>query len=181
MEALAGVSKQGIRERIWDYMESHDLADFPRPVHHRIPNFKGASRAAEHFPHLHAFSVARTIKVNPDAPQRNVRFLVLESKKTLLVPTPRLRTGLFNKITPPPGATKDILRKCATSQSYRRDWEAEKYPLKKSKCNSKQSERRWRKKMEGYGGWGSFSAPVVLFKRQTVAPGIGVISMKIHL
>ncbi|CAO2609707.1 Methenyltetrahydrofolate synthase domain-containing protein [Lemmus lemmus] len=100
-------------------MESHDLADFPRPVHHRIPNFKGASRAAEHFPHLHAFSVARTIKVNPDAPQRNARFLVLESKKTLLVPTPRLRTGLFNKITPPPGATKDILRKCATSQGVR--------------------------------------------------------------
>ncbi|XP_050021254.1 methenyltetrahydrofolate synthase domain-containing protein isoform X2 [Alexandromys fortis] len=119
MEALAGVSKQGIRERIWDYMESRDLADFPRPVHHRIPNFKGASRAAEHFPHLHAFRVARTIKVNPDAPQRNARFLVLESKKTLLVPTPRLRTGLFNKITPPPGATKDILRKCATSQGVR--------------------------------------------------------------
>ncbi|XP_055477106.1 methenyltetrahydrofolate synthase domain-containing protein isoform X2 [Psammomys obesus] len=114
-----GVSKQSIRERIWDYMESHDLADFPRPVHHRIPNFKGASRAAERFPQLHAFSVARTIKVNPDAPQRNARFLVLESRKTLLVPTPRLRTGLFNKITPPPGATKDILRKCATSQGVR--------------------------------------------------------------
>uniref|UniRef100_A0A8C6F114 Methenyltetrahydrofolate synthase domain-containing protein n=1 Tax=Monodon monoceros TaxID=40151 RepID=A0A8C6F114_MONMO len=72
------VSKQDIREQIWDYMEARNLADFPRPVHHRIPNFK--------------------------------------SKKTLLVPTPRLRTGLFNKITPPPGATKDILRKCATSQ-----------------------------------------------------------------
>ncbi|XP_032140510.1 methenyltetrahydrofolate synthase domain-containing protein isoform X3 [Sapajus apella] len=76
-----GVSKQDIREHIWDYMESQNLADFPRPVHHRIPNFK--------------------------------------NKKTLLVPTPRLRTGLFNKITPPPGATKDILRKCATSQGVR--------------------------------------------------------------
>ncbi|XP_016879060.1 methenyltetrahydrofolate synthase domain-containing protein isoform X1 [Homo sapiens] len=76
-----GVSKQDIREQIWGYMESQNLADFPRPVHHRIPNFK--------------------------------------SKKTLLVPTPRLRTGLFNKITPPPGATKDILRKCATSQGVR--------------------------------------------------------------
>lgn len=36
----AGISKQDIRERIWDYMESENLADFPRPVHHRIPNFK---------------------------------------------------------------------------------------------------------------------------------------------
>nr|XP_044991106.1 methenyltetrahydrofolate synthase domain-containing protein isoform X4 [Jaculus jaculus] len=119
MEPRAGMSKQDIRERIWDYMESHNIADFPRPVHHRIPNFKGAPRAAEHLPRLQAFSLARTIKVNPDAPQRNARFLVLESKKTLLVPTPRLRTGLFNRITPPPGATKDILRKCATSQGVR--------------------------------------------------------------
>lgn len=35
-----GVSKQDIREQIWDYMEARNLADFPRPVHHRIPNFK---------------------------------------------------------------------------------------------------------------------------------------------
>nr|XP_007992464.2 methenyltetrahydrofolate synthase domain-containing protein isoform X2 [Chlorocebus sabaeus] len=114
-----GVSKQDIREQIWDHMESQNLADFPRPVHHRIPNFKGASPAAEQLPRLQAFKTARTIKVNPDAPQKNARFFVLESKKTLLVPTPRLRTGLFNKITPPPGATKDILRKCATSQGVR--------------------------------------------------------------
>ncbi|XP_032012151.1 methenyltetrahydrofolate synthase domain-containing protein isoform X2 [Hylobates moloch] len=114
-----GVSKQDIREQIWDYMESQNLADFPRPVHHRIPNFKGASHAAEQIPRLQAFRTARTIKVNPDAPQKSARFFVLESKKTLLVPTPRLRTGLFNKITPPPGATKDILRKCATSQGVR--------------------------------------------------------------
>ncbi|XP_027948077.1 methenyltetrahydrofolate synthase domain-containing protein isoform X2 [Eumetopias jubatus] len=119
MELKTGVSKQDIREQIWDYMESQNLADFPRPVHHRIPNFKGASHAAEHFPRLQAFKMARTIKVNPDAPQTNARFFVLDSKKTLLVPTPRLRTGLFNKITPPPGATKDILRKCATSQGVR--------------------------------------------------------------
>ncbi|XP_047566950.1 methenyltetrahydrofolate synthase domain-containing protein isoform X3 [Lutra lutra] len=78
---VTGVSKQDVRQQIWDYMESQNLADFPRPVHHRIPNFK--------------------------------------SKKTLLVPTPRLRTGLFNKITPPPGATKDLLRTCATSQGVR--------------------------------------------------------------
>ncbi|XP_059941587.1 methenyltetrahydrofolate synthase domain-containing protein isoform X1 [Mesoplodon densirostris] len=119
MELRAGVSKEDIRGQIWDYMEARNLADFPRPVHHRIPNFKGASQAAEHFPRLQAFKMARTIKVNPDAPQKNARFFVLNSKKTLLVPTPRLRTGLFNKITPPPGATKDILRKCATSQGVR--------------------------------------------------------------
>ncbi|KAG8508367.1 Methenyltetrahydrofolate synthase domain-containing protein, partial [Galemys pyrenaicus] len=151
---VTGVSKQDIRERIWDYMESQNIADFPRPVHNRIPNFKGAPRAADRLPRLQAFRTARTIKVNPDAPQKHARFLVLDgshlagqnlrglevfsrsqevkvdpdkplegvrllalqSKKTLLVPTPRLRTGLFNRIAPPPGATKDTLRKCATSQ-----------------------------------------------------------------
>uniref|UniRef100_A0A8D2Q5T6 Uncharacterized protein n=1 Tax=Varanus komodoensis TaxID=61221 RepID=A0A8D2Q5T6_VARKO len=77
-EPRVGVSKWDIRHKIWDYMEANNLADFPRPVHHRIPNFK--------------------------------------ARKTLLVPTPRLRTGLFNRIVPPPGATKEILRKCATSQ-----------------------------------------------------------------
>lgn len=41
---------------------------------------------------------------------------VPQARKTLLVPTPRLRSGLFNKIVPPPGATKETLRICATSQ-----------------------------------------------------------------
>ncbi|XP_075796076.1 methenyltetrahydrofolate synthase domain-containing protein isoform X4 [Pelodiscus sinensis] len=115
----AGVSKWDIREKIWDYMEANNLADFPRPVHHRIPNFKGASQAATGLPDLQAFKTAKTIKVNPDAPQRTARFLTLEARKTLLVPTPRLRTGLFNKIVPPPGATKEILRICSTSQGVK--------------------------------------------------------------
>ncbi|XP_042708045.2 methenyltetrahydrofolate synthase domain-containing protein isoform X6 [Chrysemys picta bellii] len=100
-------------------MEANNLADFPRPVHHRIPNFKGASHAASRLPGLQEFKTAKTIKINPDAPQKTARFLTLEARKTLLVPTPRLRTGLFNKIVPPPGATKEILRICATSQGIK--------------------------------------------------------------
>ncbi|XP_034644568.1 methenyltetrahydrofolate synthase domain-containing protein isoform X2 [Trachemys scripta elegans] len=115
----AGVSKWDIRMKIWDYMEANNLADFPRPVHHRIPNFKGASHAASRLPGLQEFKTAKTIKINPDAPQKTARFLTLEARKTLLVPTPRLRTGLFNKIVPPPGATKEILRICATSQGVK--------------------------------------------------------------
>ncbi|XP_008048504.1 methenyltetrahydrofolate synthase domain-containing protein isoform X1 [Carlito syrichta] len=119
MEPRAGVSKQDIRERIWDYMESENLADFPRPVHHRIPNFKGSYLACQNIKDLEVFARTQEVKVDPDKPLEGVRLLALQSKKTLLVPTPRLRTGLFNKITPPPGATKDILRKCATSQGVR--------------------------------------------------------------
>uniref|UniRef100_A0A4W6C2R8 Methenyltetrahydrofolate synthetase domain containing n=1 Tax=Lates calcarifer TaxID=8187 RepID=A0A4W6C2R8_LATCA len=73
-----GASKWDIRQKVWDYIEEKNLANFPRPVHNRIPNFK--------------------------------------AQKTLLVPTPRLRTGLFNKITPPQGASKEQLRVCSSSQ-----------------------------------------------------------------
>uniref|UniRef100_A0A8C0WUB6 Methenyltetrahydrofolate synthase domain-containing protein n=1 Tax=Castor canadensis TaxID=51338 RepID=A0A8C0WUB6_CASCN len=119
MEPRAGVSKQDIRERIWDYMESQNLADFPRPVHHRIPNFKGSYLACQRIKDLQVFARTQEVKVDPDKPLEGARLLALQSQKTLLVPTPRLRTGLFNKIIPPPGATKDILRKCATSQGVR--------------------------------------------------------------
>lgn len=36
-----------IRKRIWDMMEARNIAQNPRPVHHRIPNFVGASAAAD--------------------------------------------------------------------------------------------------------------------------------------
>lgn len=41
--------------------------------------------------------------------------LCLQARKNLLVPTPRLRTGLFNKIMPPEDANKEMLRKCSTA------------------------------------------------------------------
>uniref|UniRef100_A0A8C8VG27 Methenyltetrahydrofolate synthase domain-containing protein n=1 Tax=Pelusios castaneus TaxID=367368 RepID=A0A8C8VG27_9SAUR len=115
----AGVSKWSIREKIWDYMETNNLADFPRPVHHRIPNFKGSREACHAIRDLDMFCRASEVKVDPDKPLEGVRLVTLQARKTLLVPTPRLRTGLFNKITPPPGATKEILRICATSQGVK--------------------------------------------------------------
>ncbi|KAM4613966.1 LOW QUALITY PROTEIN: methenyltetrahydrofolate synthase domain-containing protein [Discoglossus pictus] len=161
-----GCSKEDIRQKVWDYMEKNNLADFPRPVHHRIPNFKGATQACQKLPSLQEFKEAKTIKINPDTPQKSARFLTLEvsalslsvqgsrqacqrikdlevftrtqevkvdpdkplegvrlaalqANKTLLVPTPRLRTGLFNKITPPPAASKEVLRVCSTSQGVK--------------------------------------------------------------
>lgn len=35
-----------IRKRVWDLMEALNIAQNPRPVHHRIPNFVGAQAAA---------------------------------------------------------------------------------------------------------------------------------------
>ncbi|XP_019391509.1 PREDICTED: methenyltetrahydrofolate synthase domain-containing protein isoform X1 [Crocodylus porosus] len=112
-------SKQSIRERIWAYLEASGLAEFPRPVHHRIPNFKGSHQACQAIKELEIFNRTRELKVDPDKPLEGVRLAALQARKTLLVPTPRLRTGLFNQIVPPPGATKEILRKCATSQGVK--------------------------------------------------------------
>lgn len=44
---------------------------------------------------LPEFEAARVVKVNPDAPQRMIRYAVLKAGKTLLTPTPRLREGFL--------------------------------------------------------------------------------------
>ncbi|NXC12297.1 MTHSD protein, partial [Corythaeola cristata] len=114
-----GASKWDVRQKVWDHLEGSGLAEFPRPVHRRIPNFKGSHQACCSIKELDVFNRAREIKVDPDKPLEGVRLAALQARKTLLVPTPRLRTGLFNKIVPPSGATKEILRICATSQGVK--------------------------------------------------------------
>ncbi|NXS59746.1 MTHSD protein, partial [Brachypteracias leptosomus] len=113
------VSKWDVREKVWDYLEKSGLADFPRPVHGRIPNFKGSHQACCSIKELDVFNRAREVKVDPDKPLEGARLAALQARKTLLVPTPRLRTGLFNRIVPPSGATKEVLRICATSQGVK--------------------------------------------------------------
>ncbi|KAL7553830.1 hypothetical protein ACHAWF_017175 [Thalassiosira exigua] len=74
--------KWKIRKAVWDYLEEKDLAQFPRPVHHRIPNFVGSDAVAERMATLPEFQSAGMVKVNPDTPQRR----------------PRLRTGFFSTL-----------------------------------------------------------------------------------
>lgn len=92
--------KWDLRKKVWNFLEDNDLADFPRPVHHRIPNFKGSGRAGERLAELPEFINAKVVKVNPDTPQKSVRVAALRSEKTLYVPQPRLRTGFFSRIQP---------------------------------------------------------------------------------
>ncbi|KAH7525094.1 hypothetical protein FEM48_Zijuj06G0188600 [Ziziphus jujuba var. spinosa] len=103
-----------IRKRIWDLMEAQNIAQNPRPVHHRIPNFVGASAAADNFAGLEVFRVAQCVKVNPDSPQKQVRFLTLSEGKQLLTPQPRLRTGFFS-ILQPGTLTPSTIREACTS------------------------------------------------------------------
>ncbi|CAI5978552.1 unnamed protein product [Closterium sp. NIES-65] len=41
-----GAWKWAVRKGVWDELEARDVARPPRPVHHRIPNFDGADKAA---------------------------------------------------------------------------------------------------------------------------------------
>ena len=67
------ITKQDIRIKVWDYLEQKNLANFPRPVHNRIPNFQGASQAGLSLSKLTEFQEAKVVKVNPDKPQEEVR------------------------------------------------------------------------------------------------------------
>ena len=74
--------KWDLRKQVWNYLEDNNLADFPRPVHHRIPNFKGSAKAGERLAELPEFINAKVVKVNPDTPQKSVRVATLRSEKS---------------------------------------------------------------------------------------------------
>lgn len=89
------LSKCEIRKKVWSLLEETNIATFPRPVMGRIPNFKGAEKAAEKLASTPEFQRAKFIKVNPDSPQRYVRELALRQGKIVLVPTPRLKGDFY--------------------------------------------------------------------------------------
>jgi 5-formyltetrahydrofolate cyclo-ligase len=91
----ASQAKAAVRQHVWKLLEERKLARFPRPIRGRIPNFAGSEEAARRLAALPEFEAASVVKVNPDAPQRMVRYAALKAGKTLLTPTPRLRAGFI--------------------------------------------------------------------------------------
>lgn len=101
------MTKQQLRERIWDHLEAEDIARFPFPPHDRIPNFAGAEAAADRLAQTEEWRQAGAIKANPDAPQLPVRRRALREGKTVYMAVPRLRDEKpFYELDPaeiPPG------------------------------------------------------------------------------
>ena len=85
------MTKQEIRERVWDALEDSGVARFPFPPHGRIPNFEDSADAAVRLTDTDAWRAAETVKANPDAPQLPVRRAALRAGKTLYMAVPRLR------------------------------------------------------------------------------------------
>jgi 5-formyltetrahydrofolate cyclo-ligase len=84
--------KENIRKRVWSLLTERGVASFPPPWG-RIPNFRGAEKAATLLRELKIYKEARVVSVNPDSPQRPIREMVLRDGKILLMGTPRLRKG----------------------------------------------------------------------------------------
>jgi len=85
------MDKQTIRETVWDALEEGGIARFPFPPHDRIPNFEGASEAAQRLTETAVWDAAETVKANPDSPQLPVRRAALRAGKTVYMAVPRLR------------------------------------------------------------------------------------------
>ena len=85
------MTKDDLRERIWDHLEREGLARFPFPPHGRIPNFENHREAAERLADTETWQQASTLKCNPDAPQLPIRRRALRDGKTIYMAVPRLR------------------------------------------------------------------------------------------
>jgi len=85
--------KMVLRKKIWKMMEKKNIARFPLPPYHRIPNFEGSDRAAEKVREIEEYQTAHVIVSNPDYAQQKVRELILRDNKILIMASPRLKHG----------------------------------------------------------------------------------------
>src|SRR3989442_14728987 len=108
------VTKQEIREHVWQTLEQHHVGRFPG-TRGRIPNFVGAERAADRLCELDVWKRAKVLKCNPDSPLRPVRLRALREGKTVYGRPPITGIGLLYRT-----ATFGAGQACDTGQFYRR-------------------------------------------------------------
>jgi len=82
-------AKADLRKEIWSVLADEGAARFPG-AEGRIPNFAGASEAAELLGSIDPWDAARTLKANPDYPQLPVRQRALEDGKIVYMAVPQL-------------------------------------------------------------------------------------------
>ncbi len=63
LPAAPAMTKQSVRQRVWEFLERNDVAAFPRPVYNRIPNFRGAAAAGAAIADIQEFEEARVVMV----------------------------------------------------------------------------------------------------------------------
>jgi 5-formyltetrahydrofolate cyclo-ligase len=119
VESRGPADKQRFREEVWARLEKSGEALFPG-ARGRIPNFRGAATAADRLAETPEWRRARTVKCNPDAPQRPVRLRALREGKTVYMAVPRLRDKkCFWKLDPRKIAPTDIAAAATISGASR--------------------------------------------------------------
>lgn len=83
-------TKDRIRKDVWSLLQKERVARFPG-TRGRIPNFIGAEISAQLLCESPLWKRAKTIKINPDSPQRPIRQRALEDGKILYMAVPRLK------------------------------------------------------------------------------------------
>jgi len=121
MQRMGLFTKEYYRNTVWNHMEDNNIASFPRPVYHRIPNFFGSDEAGNQLLRIPEFRSARIVKVNPDRPQTQCRYLVLKRGKRLFVPPAGLKRNAVLTEIKLPHHLKDneqALRYAATRKGF---------------------------------------------------------------
>lgn len=88
-------------------MAKEDLTNSLRSLCNRIPYFKGAAEAAQRLSELNEFKQAKMLMISPDKPQESVIILSLQKEKEILIPRPRLLSGLFCHVKNANGLPKE--------------------------------------------------------------------------
>lgn len=86
-------TKELMREEIWNTLEKKGFSDSPKPIHGRIPGFKGAENATALLRNTTEWRISQVIFSSPDSAQIKVREYVLEDGKNLIMATPKLKNG----------------------------------------------------------------------------------------
>lgn len=107
--------KDDIRKKVWSYLDKNQLSLLFSP-YKKISNFKGADEAGDRIATLDVFKNAQNVKVDPDKPLQQARYVTLKAGKTLFVPTPRQRTGILSQIQLPEECDEETLSKYSTRQ-----------------------------------------------------------------
>ena len=84
-------TKDELREAVWRALQQCKVARFPG-AKGRIPNFIGAEACAMRLAETDYWKAAKFLKVNPDSPQRAIRWRALVEGKIIYMAVPRLRS-----------------------------------------------------------------------------------------
>lgn len=91
-------------------MAKEELSSSYRSLCNRIPYFKGSSDATKRLAELDEFKNAKLLMISPNKPQESVIILALQQKKEILIPRPRLISGLFFCVKNTEGLPEDEIK-----------------------------------------------------------------------